>query len=104
MKSKRSKACDIPMSVKRDVWERDNHCCVVCGKPVPIKYANAHYIPRSKGGLGIKENVATACFECHFREHNAPDGQKVHENIGKHLHKCYPDMDERTLYYSKEGV
>ena len=31
MKNKRSKATDIPMSVKKKVWERDNHRCVVCG-------------------------------------------------------------------------
>ena len=31
MKSKRAKATDIPMSVKKKVFERDNGRCVVCG-------------------------------------------------------------------------
>lgn len=30
MKSKRSKATDIPMSVKKKVFERDKGRCVVC--------------------------------------------------------------------------
>ena len=61
--SKRAKACAIPNAVKERVWERDHHCCVYC-KSI---YASpeAHYIPRSRGGLGIEENVLTLCRLCH---------------------------------------
>ena len=61
--SKRSKACDISMEVKKKVWERDEHKCVICHNP----YAkpNAHYIARSQGGLGIEENIVTLCLRCH---------------------------------------
>ena len=62
MKSKRSKATDIPMSVKKKVWERDCGRCVVCGNHCNVM-PNAHYIPRSKGGLGIEENIITLCTE-----------------------------------------
>ncbi len=50
--SKRSKACDISPKVKKKVWERDNHCCIICGSPYAMP--NAHYIARSQGGLGIE--------------------------------------------------
>ena len=44
MKSKMSKACDIPMRIKKLVYERDDGKCIVCHQPgVP----NAHFIPRS---------------------------------------------------------
>ena len=56
MKTRRSKACDISQKVKQRVWERDNGCCVICGNNYNVM-PNAHYIPRSKGGLGIEENV-----------------------------------------------
>ena len=50
--SKRSKACDISPKVKKKVWERDNHCCIICGSPYAMP--NAHYISRAQGGLGIE--------------------------------------------------
>ena len=103
-KSRRSKACDIRKDVKQAVWERDDHCCILCGKPVAMQYANAHYIPRSQGGLGIEQNVVTMCFDCHFRQHNTDEGDKIFRFIGQHLHKCYPGLDDSTLRYSKEGL
>lgn len=70
LKTKRSKATDIPQSVKQKVWERDNHCCVICGNPVAMP--NAHILSRSKGGLGIETNIITLCTSmtpnhCHER-------------------------------------
>lgn len=62
MKSKRTKACEIPQKVKRRVWERDRHCCVLCGRP---GNPDAHFIPRSHNGKGIEENIVTLCPECH---------------------------------------
>ena len=45
MKSKRSKACDIPPQVKLKVFERDNGLCIICGEPgIP----NAHLVRRSQ--------------------------------------------------------
>lgn len=52
--SKRAKACAISSAVKKRVWDRDNHCCVYC-KSI-YAFPEAHYIPRSRGGLGIEEN------------------------------------------------
>lgn len=63
-KSKRSKATDIPKQVKAEVWDRDGGLCIFCGRPGA---PNAHVIPRSQGGLGIPDNIVTACAECHRR-------------------------------------
>ena len=71
MKTKRAKATDIPQKVKKVVWERDGGCCVICGNNYNVM-PNAHFISRSKGGLGIEENVFTACTrltenDCHYK-------------------------------------
>lgn len=45
---KRTKALDIPKTVKDEVWERDGHQCIICGSPYAMP--NAHYISRAHGG------------------------------------------------------
>lgn len=109
MKSKRSKATDIPMSVKKKVWERDGGCCVVCGNSYNVM-PNAHYISRKHGGLGIEQNIVTLCTEltknkCH-RKYDFGTKQE-HENIGKiikkYLKSKYSDWDEDKLIYRKWG-
>jgi 5-methylcytosine-specific restriction endonuclease McrA len=99
--SKRSRACDISQKVKKEVWKRDNHQCIFCGKYVPISCANAHYIKRSQGGLGIEQNVVTACPECHYKEDFGQDS-KLYENYMKnYLISLYEDWDEKNLIYNK---
>ena len=109
MKSKRSKSTDIPMSVKKKVFERDNGCCVVCGNNYNVM-PNAHYIPRSKGGLGIKENIVTLCTEltpnkCHRKYDFGTKEQqeKIHDSIKKYLQSKYENWDEDKLVYKKWG-
>lgn len=46
--SKRAKATDILQKVKKTVWERDNHECIICHEKVSMTFANAHLIKRSQ--------------------------------------------------------
>ena len=100
MKSRRSKACDIPKKVKDRVWERDNGRCVVCGdwRAMP----NAHYINRAQGGLGIEQNIVTLCAKCHFSYDHTSERPVMRERIKAYLKECYPDWNEADLYYKKE--
>lgn len=109
MKSKRSKACDIPKSVKDKVWQRDEGKCVVCGNS---QYAmpNAHYISRAKGGLGVEQNIVTLCSilstnKCHHRYDNgtAQERAEIGNVIKSHLQNFYPFWDESKLIYKKYG-
>lgn len=107
MKSKRTKATDIPMSVKKKVWERDKHRCVVCGNYCNVM-PNAHYIPRSKGGLGIEENIVTLCTEltpnkCHRRYDfgTKEERELLGKKIRNYLKSQYENWDEKDLYYDK---
>lgn len=107
MKTKRSKATDIPMSVKKKVWERDNHCCVVCGNSYNVM-PNAHFLSRSKGGLGIEENIVTLCTlltenKCHHKYDNGTKEERaeIKEIIRNYLMSKYPNWNEDDLVYKK---
>lgn len=100
--SKRSSACDISMSVKQKVWERDHHHCINCGSPYSMP--NAHYISRAHGGLGIEENIVTLCHDCH---HNYDNGKSkelkehIKSKIETYLKSIYPDWNVESLIYKK---
>ncbi|MEA5060025.1 MAG: hypothetical protein VB049_08350 [Candidatus Pelethousia sp.] len=76
-KSRRAKACDITPATKRKVFARDGGCCIFCGNSYNVM-PNAHFIPRSDGGLGIPENILTACTrlmegDCHHKFDEGPE-------------------------------
>lgn len=106
LSSKRSKACDIPKKVKDAVWERDGRRCIICGSTMAMP--NAHYIPRSKGGLGIEENIVTLCTHmsenrCHYRYDfgSREEREEIGGKIRDYLMSKYPDFDEDKLVYDK---
>jgi len=107
MKTKRSKATDISMSVKKKVWERDNGRCVVCGNNYNVM-PNAHYISRNKGGLGIEQNVVTLCTEltenkCHRKYDFGTEEERelIGSIIREYLKSKYDNWNEEDLIYKK---
>ena len=83
------------MSVKKRVWERDNHCCVVCGNNYNVM-PNAHILSRSKGGLGIETNIVTMCTnltenKCHYKYDNGTKEEKnrIFEIIETYMKSIY---------------
>lgn len=110
MKSKRSKATDISQSVKEKVWQRDNGRCVVCGNSYNVM-PNAHFISRSKGGLGIEENIVTLCTnfttnQCHYKYDNGTreEREQIGEIIENYLKSKYPNWDKDKLIYKKGEI
>lgn len=99
MKSKRSKACDISQRVKKKVWERDNHQCIICGSPYAMP--NAHFISRAHGGLGIEQNIVTLCQDCHHEYDNGKLRASIGYKIEGYLNACYDDWNPEKLYYNK---
>lgn len=99
MKTKRAKACDIPQKVKVAVWERDNHYCIICGNSNAMP--NAHYIPRSQGGLGIEENIVTLCLDCHRKYDQSVERTLYGEMIKEYLKRQYPNWNEKNLVYRR---
>lgn len=88
-KHRQTKATEIPKSVKEIVWERDNHRCIFCHTIVNMFYANAHFIPRSSGGLGIPENIFTACKNCHREQDNGLNTQEYDKRAKNYLKSIY---------------
>lgn len=99
MKTRRSKATDISAKVKAIVWRRDGERCIFCGRTQAMP--NAHYIPRSKGVLGIEQNIVTACITCHFEMDQTSYRHEYLERAKKHLQMKYPLWNEEDLYYRK---
>lgn len=101
MKSRRTKACEIPKAVKERVWQRDKRC-VLCGRYAPDPgWSNAHYIARSHGGLGIEENILTLCPDCHNRYDNGDCRNTLADYFADYLKTKYPGWNKGNLLYSK---
>lgn len=107
MKTKRSKATDIPMSVKKKVFERDNGRCVVCGMGGYVM-PNAHILSRAKGGLGIETNIVTLCTDlnpnkCHSKFDNGTKEQheRILELIESYMKTIYPNWNIEDQKYKK---
>jgi 5-methylcytosine-specific restriction endonuclease McrA len=104
MKSARTKACEIPLKVKQEVGERDNYTCIISGKPgIP----DAHFIPRSLGGMGIPQNVVTLAPDIHrlYDNGSVRNGnlrEQIKSQIRDYLQNYYGDeWKEEDLYYDK---
>lgn len=99
--NKATKSLAITTSTKREVHERDQGCCIFCGRPVSETYSNAHFIPRSKMGLGIKENIVTACMECHFKMDQTTMRKEMLAIARKHLEQHYQEFTDKERIYKK---
>lgn len=95
---KRTRACSISKKTKLKVYERDGKCCIFCGAP---GLPEAHIIPRSHGGLGIEQNIITACRTCHDRLDNSVQRQQMLQLAAEHMRLFYPDWDTDDLIYDK---
>ena len=99
MASKRSKACDISPKVRKEVLERDNHQCIICGANHGLQIA--HYISRARSGLGIPKNLVTMCVSCHFQFDNGKLHNEIKNLVQEHLKAHYEDWNEKDLIYKK---
>lgn len=95
---KRTRACAISKKTKLRVYERDKGRCIFCGAP---GLPEAHVVPRSHGGLGIPENIVTACRPCHDKMDNSTDRQQMLQEAADYLKRLYPDWNEQSLVYDK---
>jgi len=101
-KHTQTKQKEIPLKIKKIVWERDGHKCIFCQREVDLFYANAHFIPRSAGGLGIEENIFTACEDCHREQDNGKNSKLYDMRAEKHLKGIYgANWNKEKLIYKK---
>lgn len=106
----RTKSLGITIAVKEAVAERDSFdghpCCLLCGAPAPVNnrlaFSCCHFISRSQGGLGWREdNILTLCPDCHRRYDQSTDRAKLKPFFARYLKEHYPSWNEENLIYKK---
>lgn len=85
--NKRTIALDVAKNVRKQVLERDMYRCIFCKKSNALTMA--HVIPRGQGGLGIKENIVTACSKCHHTMDHTIKREMMLAYAQKHLDKFH---------------
>jgi 5-methylcytosine-specific restriction endonuclease McrA len=91
--------CDISPEVRREVGERDNNCSILSGKRDRLEMA--HYIPRSRGGRGIPENLVLLTKQEHTEYDNGDKRAEYEMRIEQYLRSKYQDWDRVNLIYDK---
>ena len=98
---KENRPTDISEKVRQAVYKRDSWgdapCCIRCGRPHPHVH---HYIERSRGGLGIEENLVCLCYKCHNELHNR-NYREMTDFVREYLKSHYEDWDEAKLIRRK---
>ena len=91
----------IPKAVNTAVYVRDRGRCVVCGEQVGIEYANSHVVRRSRGGMGIIQNIVTHCTKCHMAYDG---GDKMANKITMdYINSKYDGWKPDRVVYKKYG-
>lgn len=100
-KSKASKACEFPPNVRKIIKTRDVNSCVYCGSKSSLQIAHI-FVPRSKGGLGVKENGALLCVKCHGKLDNGlnKEALPIQEYVETYMRRLY-DISIKELIYNK---
>lgn len=111
-KSKRARATEFTDSARVQIVHRDKAKCIFC----EMNYQMAadkdwqmqikeimHYIPRSKGGLGIPENAAVGCRYHHNMLDNGHDGhrEEMLQMFQGYLRSKHKGWNEEKLIYNK---
>lgn len=69
--NRRSRQKRIPPLNNRELFQRDHHTCLYCGKSMKNKLLTRDHVkPLSKGGRDIWSNVVTACRRCNTHKGN----------------------------------
>ena len=63
---------NIPLEVRKYVFERDSYQCQSCGKTqLETQLTIDHIIPLARGGQNDISNLQTLCYPCnHQKKHN----------------------------------
>lgn len=95
---KTTKATAIPWHVKEAVSLRDKGHCIFCGRPgKPV----AHVVRRSQLGMGIEQNIVTACDACHRQLDEGRTREAMYARAVAYLKGFYPEWTRDDMIYKK---
>ena len=101
---KMTKATAIPVSVKKAVAERDcmhgPATCIFCGQPGA---PNAHIVRRSQGGMGVEQNIISACAKCHYALDEGKHREEMMAEAIAYIKTFYPDWTPESVTFRKWG-
>ena len=93
-----TKATAIPQSVKEAVTMRDKGRCIFCGRPgKPV----SHVVRRSQLGMGIEQNIVTACDACHRQLDEGRTREAMYARAVAYLKGFYPEWNREDMIYKK---
>lgn len=109
---KSTRAREFPQDVRVKIIQRDNGQCIFCKINYHMQSTTQmgydkkdimHYIPRSRGGLGIEENGAVGCRYHHGLLDNGNKGLhgEMQKIFREYLKDYYPNWNEEDLIYKK---
>ena len=96
-----TKATSISPAVRKIVVERDKHRCIFCGD---YRIQVAHYVPRSQLGMGIPENLACVCPNCHRLLDQSTKRKMLLMIFERYLKFKYPKWEKKKLIYKKYNL
>lgn len=111
-KSVQARRHEFTAKERKRIVERDGGQCIFCKMGYDTGNASwmdlqidgiMHYIPRSRGGLGIAENGALGCRYHHRMLDNGRYGSRdeMLEMFKAYLQQHHSGWDEKKLMYSK---
>lgn len=71
------------------IYERDGHCCVVCGKWVEPGQKPHHEPPGAGRKSDEIDKMALLCYECHFKRHHGKECREIKRKVEDYLHEIY---------------
>ena len=80
---------------------RDKSMCIFCGIYCEWNLSNAHVRSRAYSGLGIEQNIITACPRCHIAMDNSIQRKSMVAKAKKHIANIYGEWDEELVTYRK---
>ena len=69
----------------KEIYERDQHKCAVCGKWVADGHKPHHVVYKSHGGSDVAENLVLLCDDCHYQVHHGKNSADVKDMIQRYL-------------------
>ena len=110
--SRAAKAREFSQKARDEIVKRDHGCCIFCARSYRMQGSDwwerellsiMHYMPRSKGGLGIAKNGAIGCHYHHnmLDNGNAGNREEMLSIFREYLKSKYPDWNEEELTWNK---
>ena len=94
----RTRALQVSKDTRIDVMKRDRWC-IFCGNPYNATVA--HFISRGQGGLGIMENLARVCMNCHHKLDHTDARPGMLIQFRDYLESMYPNVTDEDRRFKK---